>query len=131
MKTAVEGPAFPLPSSNDIFLFQILFRILFLGWATLRKHRWVTLGERRSLRRAQSDDTDVLLPQALFQRPKQVLFPAGSRRGIVNADRSIPPGGAVSQVANEFESLLEGEKVAKLLGNIYVKTLQRWPLAQA
>ena len=37
----------------------------------------------------------------------------------------------MSQVANEFESLLEGEKVAKLLGNIYVKTLQRWPLAQA
>src|SRR5713226_10483675 len=31
------------------------------------------------LRRAQSDGADVLLPQALFQRPKQVLFPAGGR----------------------------------------------------
>jgi hypothetical protein len=37
----------------------------------------------------------------------------------------------VSQVANEFEPLLEGEKVAKLLSTIYVKTLQRWPLARA
>jgi hypothetical protein len=37
----------------------------------------------------------------------------------------------VSQLAIEFESLLEGEKVAKLLGKIYVKTLQRWPRTQA
>lgn len=48
MEIAVEGPAFPLPSSNEILLLQILFRILFLGWATLRKHGWVTFAERRS-----------------------------------------------------------------------------------
>lgn len=31
---------------------------------------------------------NVLLPQALFQRPKQVLFPSGSRRGIVNQEKN-------------------------------------------
>jgi hypothetical protein len=45
--------------------------------------------------------------------------------------RSLLPGGPRSQVASEFESLLEGEKVAKLLGDSYVKTLQRWLPAQA
>ena len=36
------------------------------------------------LRRPQTDAANVLLPEALFQRPKQVLFPAGSRWGVVN-----------------------------------------------
>src|SRR6266566_1621289 len=48
MEIAVAVPAFPLSSSNKILLFQILFRILFLAWVTLRKHRWVTFAERRS-----------------------------------------------------------------------------------
>jgi hypothetical protein len=47
MEIAVAVPACPLPSSNKILLLQILFRILFLGWITLRKHRWVTFAERR------------------------------------------------------------------------------------
>ena len=40
------------------------------------------------LRRAQSDAADVLLPQALFQRPEQVVFPASSRRGTVNQKKN-------------------------------------------
>ena len=47
MEIAVEVPASPPPSSNKILLLQILFRILFLGWVTLRAHRWVTFAERR------------------------------------------------------------------------------------
>src|SRR3989442_8920514 len=43
----VAVPAFPLPSSNKIVLLQILFRILFLAWVTLKKHRWVAFAERR------------------------------------------------------------------------------------
>jgi hypothetical protein len=49
MEIAVAVPAFLLPSSNKILLLQILSRILFLEWFNLRKHRWVTFAERRSV----------------------------------------------------------------------------------
>src|SRR6266566_6356905 len=63
MEIAVAVPAFPLSSSNKILLFQILFRILFLAWVTLRKHRWVTFAERRSAR-VSSASVTLLNPRA-------------------------------------------------------------------
>jgi len=44
----------------------------------------------------------------------------------VIGNRSVLLGGFMAEAAIEFEPLLDSEEAAKLLGNIHVKTLQRY-----